>query len=217
MRDVNIISPAQFASFAPEVDTSKYDAPTISGMISQASRQVTSYLGYNPVAENITDEVKQAYISSQGDLVIYPVKLPIISVSAIALFKGATTISLNLLDGAGRNKFNVDYMARSLTFPFSEITLQGTPIFTNFYSLRGTQFYTKMSYRGGFEAYQIPFDIQQATIYYMREILARQYNPTGAVELRQGGLSFKYSMNGENKSDLVRDAERLLNPYRRIG
>lgn len=216
MTDTNIISPAQFASFAPEVDTQKYDAPTISGMISQASRMVSSYLQFTPIAEDITDEVKEAGITPNGDLMIFPAKVPIVSVSAIKLYKGATTININLLDGAGNTKYNIDFNKRHIRYPFSEITLQGTPIFTNFYSLRGTHFYIKLSYRGGFEPYAIPADIQLATVLYVREILSRQSNPIGATELRQGGVAFKFSSTND-KSDLIRDAERLLNPYRRIG
>lgn len=216
MVDVNIISQDQFASFAPEVDLSQYNAPTISGMIGMASAMVSRYLQYNPVAETITNEVKNGIIGTQGDLIIYPAKVPIISVTGISIFKGATSIALNLLDGNGTPKYNIDYLARSLRFPFAEITLQGTPIFTNFYSLRGTQFFTKFSYRAGFEAYAIPADIQLATVLYMREILMRRYNTVGAQEVRQGGLDFKFSLT-TSKSDLVMDAERLLNPYRRIG
>lgn len=214
--NVNIISVSDFQAYAPEIDVSQYSAPTMSGIITQASSMVANYLQYTPVAEDITNELKEAFISTDGDLLVYPAKLPIISVSSLKIAKGATELAITLTETDGTAKYNVDFARRNLRFPWGEVVLQGTAVFNDFYSLRGQQFYTKMSYRGGWEAYAIPDDIKLATILYTRELISKRNNTSGAQSITQGGISLRFSDRTE-KSDLVKDAERLLGPYRRIG
>jgi len=218
MTEVNLITVADFSAYALEIDLSQYTDATISGMISQASQRVSDYLMYSPVAEDIVDELKVAHITSDGDLVIYPNKLPIQSLSSISITKGATSVSLNLQAGNGVNKYNIDYTKRKILYPYGEITLQGVPLFTDFYALKGTHFYTKISYQGGWPLSELPATIKEATILFMREIMARRMNTTGANEISQGGITLKFGTGrSEAKSDLVLDAERLLGDYRRIG
>lgn len=215
MTDSNLITVAEIGQFAPEVDTSRFDAPALSGIIGQASKVASDYLLYSPLAEDINNEVKQGLVTVEGDLLIFPQKIPIISVSAISIYKGSTSVALTLQSG-GVNKYNIDYEARHIRYPYDEITLQGTPVFTDFYSLRGLQFYTKISYRGGWEQASLPQSIKQAVVLLVKDIISGQYNQVGASEIRQGSLSFRF-VNPQGKSKLVQDAYRLLNPYRRIG
>lgn len=217
MIDVNLITAAEFSAYAPEVDISKYNSTTISGMISQASKQVSDYLMYSPIAEDIVDEMRQGRITTDGDLLIFPSKLPVQSVASISLSKGTTSLALTLSVG-GVNKYNVDYSKRKILFPGSEIALNAAPTFINLYSLKSTQFFTKISYQGGWPLSELPNTIKQATILYMREILSRRFNTTGANEISQGGVTLKFGTGrSERKSDLIADAEQLLGPYRRIG
>jgi len=217
MTDSNIITVTEFGQFAPEVDTSKYDAPTLSGMISAASKIATDYLEYTPFAEDIANEVVQGLITTEGDLLIFPKKLPIQTVSAISITRGATTVALTITNGAGVNKFNIDYTQRNIRYPYQEITLQGVPVFTDFYSLRGRQFYTKVSYRGGWEPSALPGSIKQAVVLLMKDLVSGQYNQMGANRLRQGAVEFEFGSTGMGESKLVKDAKRLLGPYRRVG
>lgn len=214
MTDNNLITVTEFANYAPDVDTSKYTEPTISGMISQASKAVSTYLGYTPLAEDITDELKEAVITIDGDLLIRPQKTPIQSVSTIKIAKGATDVTLTIVDGSGTPKYNIDYTKRSILYPYNEITLQGVPVFTDFYALRGSHFYVKLTYRGGFEV--LPADIQQATVLIMQDIIGQRYNQVGAKRLTQGGITFEFSQSSDGESELVKKAKKLLNPYRRI-
>lgn len=218
MTDYNLITVSEFASYAPEVDTSRYDAPTISGMISQASKQVSDYLEYTPYAEDVVDELARGYVTTEGDLLIFPAKIPIQSVSAIAVSKGTVTIPLNLTVG-GQNRYNIDYTQRNIRYAYQEISMQGQVVFTNFFQLRNTQFYTKISYRGGWEVDELPSVIKKATILFMRDTISAQYNPMGANSLRQGAVSFSFGTGGANgmqESKFLQDAKKLLNPYRRI-
>lgn len=216
MTDSNLITIAEFQAEAPEVDLARYTTETISGMITKASKMVSDYLLYTPLQETITDETKQARITSEGDLLIYPEKIPVASVSSIALFKGATSISLTLTDGSGNNKYNIDVTQRTIRYPWGEITLQGVPIFTDFYALRGTHFYTKITYVGGYTSANLPPTIKKATMLYLRDLLSRAQNTAGAKKISQGGITMEW-MQKEGKSDLVEDAERMLRNYRRIG
>lgn len=217
MTEINIITTTEFAQMAPEISTSQYTDATVSGFISMASQMVTDYLGFSPFAEDIVDEVKDGRITTEGDLLIYPNKIPVISVSAIKLAKGSSSgdVSITLTE-SGNAKYNIDYTKRTIRFPYSGLTLQGNLIFTNIFNLRGVQFFTKISYRGGFEVAELPQTIKLATVLFTRDILARSMNTSGAKRISQGGISLEY-FEKDGKSDLTIDAERLLRPYRRIG
>jgi hypothetical protein len=218
MTNVNLITVAEFTGSAPDVDVSQFDNPTLSGMISTASQMVADYLQYTPVAEIVVSEEVQGRIASNGDLVIYTKKVPIQSVASISILNGATSVSLTLTNGSGVNKYNIDYTQRRIVIPYQEILLQGTPIFTNFYALRGRSFLTNITYTGGWPLTEVPATIKQAVILFMRDLLSKRYNQSGAQRLSQGGLSMEFS-SGMNmgESQLVKEAKRLLNPYRRIG
>lgn len=215
--DTNLITVAEFTAAAPEVDLSKYETTTVSGFIGKASKEATDYLQYTPLQETITDEQKNAVITNEGDLLIFPNKPPVQSVSAIAILKGATVINLNLKSGDDIDKFNIDFTKRNIRYPAGELTLQGVPIFTNFYGMRGSQFYTQITYVGGFLESELPDTITQAVVLLTREILSRSQNTSGAEEISQGGLRLKFSSRRGGESDLVVDAKKLLNPYKRIG
>lgn len=215
MTDNNIITVSEFGNFAPEVDTTRFDNPTLSGFISAASKMASDYLEYTPLAEGVTNEVKMGTIDTRGDLIIFPQKIPIISVSAINIFRGATTVALTL-QSSGTDKFNIDYTSRHIRYPYEEITLQGTPVFSDFLSLRGTQFYTKISYRGGFEVSALPTSIKQAVVLLTKDLIGNQFNQMGASRISQGSLSFAFE-DRKGESNLVKDAFKLLGPYRRVG
>lgn len=218
MISVNLITTQDFRNYAPEVDLSQYTEPTISGMISQASAMVEDFLEYTPVLETITDESKKGMVTTDGDLLIFPNKIPVRSVSSIGIYKGTTVVSITLTDGAGNARYNIDYTGRNVRVPWGEVAITGNPVFNNFFQLRGLEFYTKMTYQGGWAMSELPKSITNATILLVREILARKYNPQGATRITQGAITLEFSdRKGEGVSDLVADAKRLLAPYKRVG
>lgn len=218
MLNVNLITVAQFTAYAPEVDVSQFNDPTISGFISRASQVATDYLGYTPVLEVITDELRPGHVSSSGDLVIYPQKVPLVSVSAIGVTKGTTNLTLQLTDSQGNNKYNIDYTKRRLVFPYGEVILSGTTVFTNFFALRGSDFFTKVTYTAGWPLTELPGPILEAVTLIVRDMLSKRFNQAGAERISQGGISLEFSAyNDLGQSNLVKEAKRLLNPYRRIG
>lgn len=211
---MNLITIEEFNKYAPEIDLSRYDSPTISGFISMASEKVADYLEYDPIASNVVDETKTARITSEGDLLIFPNKLPVQSLSSLSLIKGTTEIVVSLTDGTN-NRYNIDYTRRNIRVAGNNMVVTGYPVIPNFYALRGLQFYTKISYRAGYEPSQLPQIMKLATVLFAKDILSGTTNTTGARRIRQGGIELEYfDKNGE--SDLVTDAQRLLSQYRRI-
>lgn len=219
--NVNIISTSQFAALMPDFSTAAYPDPTLSGLITSASQIVSDYLGYTPVAEAIVDEVREGVINSSGDLVVYPAKLPINSVADLTINKGATDVDIQLLNGNSVPKYNIDFSRTKIVYPYGEITLQGVPIFVNFYSLRGTRFYVKLSYNGGWDLNAIPKPIQIATALVLKHMInnfSETTALTNAEEISQGGISIKYAEGGQDMEGLMPlEAEKLLRPYRRVG
>jgi len=219
MTNASIVTVTDFQALAPEVDTTRYDNPTISGILSQASQVASDILGFNPMLEVIVDEVKEGRITTEGDLLVFPAKVPIVSVQGITLNKGPVSVSVGLTDGNGNNRYNIDYSQRHIRYPYNEITLNGSPVFVDFYSLKYTQFYVKLSYTAGWSYTNLPGSIKQATILLARDIFSNQYNQMGASRITQGSLTIEYKTNdpqGKQRSKLVADAYRLLAPYRKM-
>lgn len=211
----NLFTVTEFSQYAPEVNTTQFTEPTISGMISQASQRVSDYLEYSPILEVIVDEVKKGFVKTNGDLFIKPAKIPVVSVEEINIFKGSQEIQL-VLQNAGVNKYNVDYNGRSIIYPYYEFDGTGSIWISDFLSLKGTDFYIKMSYTAGWTFQTLPQTIKQAAMLYMRDILSNNSNPLGATSISQGSLSFSFG-NSRYSSKLVNEAQRLLAPYKRIG
>lgn len=207
----SIVTVDELRVYAPELDLSAYDNPTISGMISQASQVVSDYLDFNPIAETIVDEVQKGRISTRGDLTVFPAKIPVISISKIEFVRGSTSVELGLTTN-NLPRYNIDYQKRKIVYPYEEITLNGFPVFTDFYALRSMDFYTRITYRGGWEPSDLPGTIKQATFLIMRDLVSPKYNLAGASEVQQGGISLKFS-DRRTESKFLTDARRLLAPY----
>lgn len=147
---------------------------------------------------------------------IYPQKVPVQRVDAITIIKGTVSLPLSLQSGQLLNKFNVDARGRYIRYPYGELSLQGVPVFIDFYALRGYQFYVNLSYRGGYEVSGMPADIKSACVLFIRDLLSKDYNPFGAQSVHQGSLGFSYTTERDGDSLFVVQAKRLLGPYRRI-
>jgi hypothetical protein len=208
----SIVTVDELRVYAPELSLSAYDNPTVSGMLIQSSQIVSDFLDYTPVIETITDEIQKGRISTRGDLTIYPAKIPVVSVSKLEFVRGSTSVELGLTNSGNVSRYNIDYQKRKIVYPYEEITLNGYPVFTDFYALKASDFYTRLTYRAGWEVEDIPGAIKQATINIMRELLSPKFNLAGATEVQQGGISLKFS-DRKTESKFLRDARRLLAPY----
>ena len=78
--------------------------------------------------------------------------------------------------------------------------------------MRNVDFYSKITYTAGYST--IPNIIKEATALFTLDSIARRSNLSGATSINQGGISITY---GNGRSDLVKDAERLLKGYKKVG
>jgi len=203
---MNYISVDEFKNWNPEMDFSAYGNVTISGMISRASKWVDGYLGYDLQIEDITDEKAETIISPDGDILIFPRKFPIHSVSKLEIFLGTYSTELSLQDSNGNNKYVIPSNQRYILYPYYAINIEG--------KMRLRKYFTKISYRAGYET--IPDDIKDAVNLITKDIFNRQTNPMLLSSTSQGGITM--SFRGGEESDYIKQAKVILDRYkRRIG
>ena len=117
--------------------------------ITTAEKQVNKYLGYTTASgilrEQITGETARAYIDSDTNLMIFPQKIPIVSVSAISLIKGSDSLDLELTTSANENRYNIPTNADYILYPGSELSLTGSSIISSFADIKTTKFFSKIN------------------------------------------------------------------------
>lgn len=216
MNKVNYITVTEFQNMNPETDFTGFSDVTISGMISRASQNIDNFLQYSLGVEDIVGEKNEAMVSSNGNLIVYTAKSPIISVSAVALKLGTAVINLSMADGNGVVRYDIPWRAKSFTYPYQEIAFTGTLSIRNFYSLRGTQIFTTVSYRAGYET--IPDDVKDACNLWTKDVFVRQSNPMNLTSMTQGAISMGFGSpdSDTGESRWVKQAKGILQSYRRV-
>lgn len=211
---MNYITVTEFTGWNPELDFSNYSDATISGMIQRASSRADNYVEYKLERESVSAELREGIVDSDGSLVIYTKKVPIISVSAIQLRLGAVTSNISLVDGNGNPRYNLPTSAERLVIPYQNIAYTGTFMMYDFYRLRNFQFFTATDYVAGYTADTMPNDLKDAINLLTKDIFVRQANPMDLQSMSQGAISMSFKNNEGGKSDSVLDAERILNKYK---
>jgi hypothetical protein len=207
MLKASYLSVDEFKDWNPETDFSDYAVTTLSGMITRASAWVDDYLGYSLKVEDIEDELAEATVTTDGDLMIFPRKIPIISVSKIGLKLGQYDTSLEIEDENG-TYYDIPEPRHYILYPFQQLQLTGKVALKNLLQVRTRLYFTQISYRAGYET--IPDVIKDVVNLVAKDIFMRQVNPMGLGNVSQGGISMSYQ-TGE--SDLVKRAKELLEPY----
>ena len=183
--------------------------------IAQAEKWAENFTGFTCpngfLQETIVDEVLDGTISSNLDLVIFPRKHPVTSVSSITLTRGTFVISLTLANGAGTPKYNIPAPGNKVIYPAFEFSISGVSIFSSFGVLKPTSFFTKMTYTGGYAT--VPPDVSLATVNLASDILMRHANKEGLEMITQGRITKRWHENSQGKSQFVLDAENLLHTY----
>lgn len=213
----NYITNAEFQALNPNLDLSAFPAITISGLITAASAEIDNYLQYSLWAEQVLNETNEAVVSSNGNLLIYTHKFPIVAVSAISLKLGTVHLDLTMLDSHGTPRYDIPSRARSIMYPFQEISMTGVFSIRNFYQLRDREIYAKVSYTAGYSI--IPNEIKLACSLLTRDMIVREMaNPSLASSASQGGISMSWSMtqDGSGDSQLMDQAKNLLQSYRKF-
>lgn len=200
-----------------QVDIDASFEATVDTWITAAERRVNNYLGYTTASgiwnEQVVDEIQDGRIDAEANLVVFPRKRPINSVSAISLVKGSDEVSLSLTDSDGTSRLTIPTTADKLVFPDGEFQLSASPTFlSNFRQLRGVSFFTKMSYIGGYSS--IPEDITLATAYFASDFFMRHANKEGLRSITQGRVTKRWAEFSDGESDYTKEAKSLLNHYR---
>lgn len=191
-------------------------SPQIEDWIATAEAEINKFLGYTSstgiLLEDIYHEVAYGKVDNESNLVVYTKKQPITTVSGIQLYKGTSTITLTLADSAGNNKWNLPPNGEYAMYPNQELSISGSSIINNFESLRGSKFFVKVDYRAGYTT--VPADIRMATVNLVADKIMRHSNKDGLESISQGRVSKRWKGREDGESDFVKDAYKLIRPYR---
>lgn len=207
------VSNQEFRDATPGLDLSKYTETTLSGVLTRATARAERFIEYTLPFEIITGEKSDGLVNAHGDLVVYPRKLPIRSVDSIKIIKGPLNTSVQF-----SNRIDIPASYDRIIIDAHTIFFSGFSVI-NFGNLRTQSFFVEIGYQAGFFMYDRPEDIKDAIILLGRDEVARSFNPVGASEIRQGGVTIKYGNSPraeQGKSDLVRDAEAILTTYKKV-
>lgn len=199
------------------IDISNTFSTNIDSWIASAEKWVNNYLGYTTasgiMAEQFTNTVEDtATVDSEGNLVVFPRKTPVLSLDALSLVKGTDSLDLTLTDGDGNTKYQMPADSDMILYPGYELALSGNSVIKSFFDIRYTKFFAKLTYRAGYT--EVPADINLATVNVLSDTIMRHTNKEGLESVSQGGVSKKWFRRQSGESDFVQDAKTLLNPYR---
>jgi hypothetical protein len=190
----------------PTVDYTIYSDATLDEILEFATEKVDDYCEQSFGVETLTDEISKAFIDSDNSLIIFPRKVPLISISAVSIVKGSAEVDITLTNGLNQNIYTIPSSADRIIFPIGDISLQSVSIL-DFGTLRNVDFYSKITYQAGYAT--IPPVIKEATALFALESITRNLNITGASSVSQGGISISYGSNG-GSTKLSNEAQRLL-------
>lgn len=201
------------------LDVSSTFSTQLEDWIAAAEQWVNNYTGYTTASgmwmEAFTNEVSEsARVDGDLNLVIFPRKVPIESVSGISLIKGTDSLDLVLTSG-GSNKYQIPQPKHCIVYPSSELSLSGTSIIGNFADIKFTRFFCELDYIAGYSV--IPADVRLATVNVASEYLMRHANKEGLEMLTQGRITKRWFRRAGGDSDFIHAAKELLGPYRMAG
>lgn len=195
-------------SFNTQIDT----------WISAAERRVNQFTGYTTASgmlmEQITSEFTETRVDGDLNLVIFPRKYPIDSISKLNIRKGSYSVTLSLVNSLGVNRYAIPEPKQMIVYPNYEITQTATSalFIRNFVDIKFSRFFCELDYIAGYA--EIPEDVQYATTLIAADIFMRQANKEGLVSVTQGRISKRWSERKDGKSDLIVDAETMLANYK---
>ncbi len=190
----------------------------VDSWISAAEHYVNNFTGYTTASgmalENVVNEISEAHVDGDQNLVIHPRKSPVTTVSGITIIKGSIiNIQLNLTNPAnGTNRYVLPTQGRYIVYPSYELTITSSTILHNFINVKYSRFFTQTSYQGGYAT--IPQDVTLATTMIASDIVMRHANKEGLMAITQGKISKKWAELKDGKSNWIQAAENLLIAYK---
>lgn len=207
----NLITQTELEEYAPDLDLSTFSQATISGMINRASQIITNYCDVDGFFKTaVTGERDRALISPNGDMTISFRRRPVQDddITDIRLVGVGMSQSLTLEDNGNRVYF-IPNPKTYVIYPSNYLISMGRGLL----HLDSSDLFYEVDYIGGYatDIADLPPDLKEAATLYVRDMVARKFNPTGAQSFTQGrvSMSFGYSA-GRSKSALVSAAEDIL-------
>lgn len=208
----NLITAQDLSDLAPDLDTSSFSATTLSGIISQASKQVTQYCNVKDFGLATYTDTDRARISNNGELVINTRVRPIQSVTSVTLKRGGFSTSLTLTDSTGAALYQIPDPGNRIHIPNSYLYMSGTFLAggqSQMMSLKAANMFCTTVYVAGWQT--IPDDLKDACVLWTTDILVRRLNRAGVQSFSQGSLSMNFGRAADNgDSPNIREAKTIL-------
>lgn len=209
----NLITQQELQDYAPDLDLSSFSSATISGMISRASNKVKNFChvdGFFKAA--VTSERDRALINPQGELVISFRRRPVQDgdVSAIRLVTVDVEQELTLqLESGGQRYYFIPTPKTYLIYPSNFLISHGTGLI----SLESADLFYEIDYTGGYatDIADLPPELKEACTLYVRSMVNKKLNPSGATSFGQGAINMSFGSNKDGKDQNVQEAESILN------
>lgn len=210
----NLITAQDISDFMPDVDTSSFTATTLSGIISQATHEITKFCQLDGFEYADYDSTARARISNKGELVISPRVRNIETVNSVTLLRGGFSVALTLTSN-GTNLYQIPSPGNRIHIPNSYLYMTGTYLAggaSQLLALRFADLFCEVNVKAGYQT--IPDDLKNACLLWVQDIIVRRrLNRAGAMRFRQGSLDIQFAPNnGMNPgdSDIIMEAKRIL-------
>lgn len=162
--------------------------------------------------EAVADERIEARVDGDLNLVVYPRKRPINSVSSLKIVRGTYNLDLSLTDDDGNTRYIIPTPSNALVYPSYQMNTSVNTILLRFAQIKYVRFFTEMDYIAGYTT--IPEDIVVATTLLASDIFMTHANKEGLVSITQGKIQKRWRQLTDGRSDFVIRAYDILNHYR---
>lgn len=209
----NLITQSELESYAPDLDLSQYNAATISGMISRASERIKNFCnvdGFFKMA--VTAERDKAQINPSGELTISFRRRPVVAADVTAVRLVTVDVSQELTLTSGNSPiFFIPTPGNYMVYPSNYLISHGTGLI----SLENADLFYEVDYTGGYatDIADLPADLKEAATLYIRSMISKKYNPSGASNFTQGRVSMGFGGNKHGKDQNIQEAESILAEY----
>lgn len=209
----NIITAQDIADFAPDLDTSSYSATTLSGIISQAQQRAAAFCNVKGFEFQTETDKDRAMINNKGELVVAVRRRPVLTVTALTLNRGSFSTTLNLTDsGTGLPVYNIPDPGNRFHLPNAYLYATGTYLpggSSQLLTLKAANLFYTVTYVGGLQT--IPFDLKDALVLWVQDIISRRNNREGVQSFTQGSYSATYGKNAsDGDSPVIKQAKNIL-------
>lgn len=212
MQTENLLTTAELATYAPELNLAGFADTTVSGIISRASEQVRNYCHVDGFLQKpVTSETDRVIINTDGELII-SVRRPNVAQGHVTRI-GLKTIDINqtmTLVNNGLDTYFIPAPGKYVVYPSNYLIAFGTGLL----SLQNANLFYEIDYVGGYatDVANLPADLKEATALMVQSIVSRRANPTGLIGFKQGNYQEeRRSKNGTYTNPFKDEAIEILN------